>query len=562
MPAWLRELNDLKARFGPEAARRKREILEAAQRRTLSSARDLMRYHEALSFIYAFPDDMTVRSLARQGLLAFVRLVAPFKDELVDSGIAGTAYHYPFGLRMVRWLLDRYGDAVDIDWDEYNEREEDNLTPLIVSTAAWPETVGLDDEGLTIEDWFDRTTETGPSRDGALRRIIRRLHASGIPQEMLETLYNGLYLPVRWDLADTDASRTLAWIDEPNPYLHGEPLRGRTNSLRSEIRTELEPLPPVSAERGRLWIDLARRALSVRDRELYPLALANEAEVYEADVGRGIRIILIGMLPDRRLAIETDYAAFLLKNGMPVGYGIGAILFDRLEIAVNIFPTYRQGESSYLFEQFARLFHHQFGCDVFLVERYQLGHENDEGLAAGSFWFYYKLGFRSIDEDVAQLADAEAKRLKKERGSRTSRALLKQLARSDVLIFLDEDRSVWPEVPLTGIGMAVTRDIDSAFQGDVKLAEATCAPEVAWLLGAGGLESWPASERRAFERLSPLIRLLPDIAEWSVDEKASLIEILRAKGKTCEAEYARLVMRHARFRGSLAALGADSTSPE
>lgn len=544
MQAWLRELDALKTQFGPEPARRKRELLRSSASRSFRAALDLFAFHEALCFIRAFPDDREVLSLAEGALQTFSRRVIPFQRKLVDTGIAGTAYHYPFGLPMARWLLDRYGGAVEIDWESFNEREEDDLTPLLVTLSAWPEAAGLDDEKLSIEDWFDSTRPKGA---GALRRILRRLEASAFPPEIQETIYNGLYLPVRWNLGDSDGSRTTARSEEPETFYHKEPLLGRTKDLRGDIEQKLERTAPVSVTRARGWIDLARRALSVRERELHPLALANESEVYETRIGRGIRLILIGMLPDRRLPIETDYAAFFVKNGVPIGYGIGAILLDRLEIAVNVFPTFRQGESSFLFAQLARLFHHQFGCDVFLVERYQLGHENDEGLEAGSFWFYYKLGFRPVDRESRRMAERESFRLLEKHGSRSPRSLLRRLARSDVQLFLDESRTEWPAVPLTEIGMAVTRWIETSYDGDVRRAEIACADEVARILGAEDRMGWPDAERRSFERLSPMIRLIPDLDAWSSQERASLIDVLRAKGQACEAEYARQAMRHRRL---------------
>jgi len=339
-------------------------------------------------------------------------------------------------------------------------------------------------------------------------------------------------------------------------------LRGRTSDLCAEVRKELARMAPLDASAGRSWIDLARRALSVRDRELHPLALANEAEVYEADVGRGVRIVLMGMLPENRLAIESGYAVFIVKNGVPVGYGGGTLLFDLAEMAVNVFPTFRQGESSYLIEQLARVLHHQFGCSAFLVERYQLGHDNDEGLASGSFWFFYKLGFRPVADDVARLAAAEASRLKRERGSRTPRALLKRLAQSNVIAFVDDERTRWNEVPLSGIGLAVTRLIDATFGGDVRKAEAVCGRKVAEILAVRDVGSWLTQERRAFQRLSPMISLLPGLAEWPSAKKRSLAEILRAKGSTCEAGYARRVMRHERLRAALTELGASAMHVE
>ncbi len=92
-------------------------------------------------------------------------------------------------------------------------------------------------------------------------------------------------------------------------------------------------------------------------KKFYPIALASDKEIYEADVGRGVKIVLYGMPFYRRLPIETEYGALLVKNGVPLGYGVGSFLLDQMHIAVNVFPTFRQGESSFVFEQFARIFH-------------------------------------------------------------------------------------------------------------------------------------------------------------------------------------------------------------
>ncbi|MBM3286421.1 MAG: hypothetical protein FJY88_03580 [Candidatus Eisenbacteria bacterium] len=551
--SWLADLQDLKVRFGPAAARRKRTILQRAARASVEDPAALVEYHEALCFIRAFPDDRSVLEAAGNELRLFARRVAPMKDDLVDTGIAGTIYHYPFDLPMASWLVDRFGDAVDIDWDEYDGREEDNLSTILPPLSGWVETAALDDELLGTHEWFERSA--GRSKAGSLRRLIRRLRGSGLPAEVQETLYNSMNVPVRWDLGESRASRTLARMQGQPFYYHKSALRGRAGDLRREIRRPLDPLRPVPRGRARLWIDLARCALSVRDRELYPLALANPGEVYEVGIGRGVTFVLIGMSPRRRLPIESDYAAFVCKNGIPIGYALGALLFDRVEIAVNVFPTFRQGESSFVFEQFARIFHHQFGPRSFFIERYQLGHENDEGLEAGSFWFYYKLGFRPIDAKVATLAEQEAERIRRVRGARTARPMLRRLARSHVIMRLDrEPPSASGEIPLTEIGLAVSRLIEERFRGDLAGAESACAARVARLLGAGSPSSWPESEREAFLRLSPLASLLPGLGAWTAREKRDLARIMRAKGATGEAAYARAVIRHPKLKQALLAM--------
>ena len=145
-------------------------------------------------------------------------------------------------------------------------------------------------------------------------------------------------------------------------------------------------------------------ALSARNRELYPLLHANPQDVWLADLERGIRIALVGVLPESRLPLESYYSYLVLKNGIPVGYGGGSLLFDRLELAGNIFESFRQGESAYIFSQVYRTFFHLCGAPYLLVPRYQVGYENEEALQSGAFWFYHKLGFRPEDPAVLALA--------------------------------------------------------------------------------------------------------------------------------------------------------------
>src|SRR5205085_9440822 len=115
---------------------------------------------------------------------------------------------------------------------------------------------------------------------------------------------------------------------------------------------------------------------------------------------------IFGLALPQRLTLEADYGAILVKNGVPIGYGYAAIVGGRADLAINIFPTYRAGESPWVFTRFAAVFHQHFGCQKLLMRRYQLGWQNPEGIEAGSFWFYYKLGFRPLDARVRKFAAA------------------------------------------------------------------------------------------------------------------------------------------------------------
>ena len=78
--------------------------------------------------IRAALDDGT---LVRAALAGFERLVRPVRDELENTGIAGTVYRYPWNHRMAGWFAVRYGRAIEIDWAAYKKHEWDEIAALL-----------------------------------------------------------------------------------------------------------------------------------------------------------------------------------------------------------------------------------------------------------------------------------------------------------------------------------------------------------------------------------------------------------------------------------------------
>jgi hypothetical protein len=70
---------------------------------------------------------------------------------------------------------------------------------------------------------------------------------------------------------------------------------------------------------------------------------------------------------------------------------------------------------------------------TFSVDPYQIGHENEEALASGAFWFYRKLGFVPESRGLWPLLSREERRIEQEPGYRTPMATLKKLARSRLM---------------------------------------------------------------------------------------------------------------------------------
>ena len=73
------------------------------------------------------------------------------------------------------------------------------------------------------------------------------------------------------------------------------------------------------------------------------------------------------------------------------------------------------------------------GAKCFSVDPYQLGHENEEAIESGAFWFYRKLGFRSTSEEFARLITREESRIAAHPGYRSSLTTLRKLAEAPLI---------------------------------------------------------------------------------------------------------------------------------
>jgi len=62
-------------------------------------------------------------------------------------------------------------------------------------------------------------------------------------------------------------------------------------------------------------------------------------------------------------------------------------------------------------------------------------------------------------------------------------------------------------------------------------------------------------QRCAFEDLALLLALIPDLADWTVDQKRAVIQIVRAKAGRDESLYARRLQKHKRLRDAIIKIG-------
>ncbi len=506
----------------------------------MTAGEALRERHERLCFARAFPRSAAERRRADRALATFEQRARRGRDALVDTGIAGTVYRYPYNYRMARWLAATYGRAVTVDWDTYKRHTWDEVAALFSLLVAWAETDGLDDDATGSWDWV-RMARGSPGVSD-LAWLLTRLGAAGFDRELERHLYETLALPLRWDLTGCRDSITHLVLPVRRLFT-GRLRRDRPPDFVAAVRApigELELVPPALADR---YIRAARAALSLREREFHVIVHANRDETYRVVAGRGLEIVVFGLERALRLALEADYGCLLLRNGVPIGYAYAVLLFERCDIGINIFPTYRDGESAYAFTKVSALFHRHFGARVFVMRRYQVGHDNPEGIEAGAFWFYWKLGFRPVAPRVRELAEREAERLARRPGARSDAAMLRRLARSDLVLRTDGlSTEGFRDYDVAAVGRAVTRRIERRYAGDRAAAEADAVRRVSRALG---VRSVPA-------RIAPIAALIPDLARWPEADRWALARALRARVARRERTWVRALLRADRFRRFIA----------
>jgi hypothetical protein len=387
-----------------------------------------------------------------------------------------------------------------------------------------------------------------------VRWILDRAAAVAPDPEARERLVDGLQLAVRWRLGD--ASRTLTRFPA-RPLFFQTGSLVRQVALGPHLARRLPRQRPVDNGAAAALIGVARATLAARARETDTITWANPDEVELFRLDRGVDVAMIGLSPARRLPVESYFGFVAARNRAPIAYGGGWVFFRRCEIGVNLFPEFRGGESAFIFAQVLRAYRQRYRVRQFLVDPYQFGKANPEAIRSGAFWFYYRLGFRPTDPEVSREAATEWLRLNARRGYQTSAARLRGFTASP--LFLDVgpleagvtpalDAPWHPVAPdLPALGLALTRWIAEQHQGDRRQAQAESVRLVRRVLGVPA-RSGRGSEREWYQRLAPLVAMIPALGGWPPRERHRLAAALAAKGGPRERDYALRLQQLPRLR--------------
>jgi hypothetical protein len=597
----LNELEGLKLRFGSNDVRIQRALRIFAKSR-INDADSLIRLHEALLFVRAYPTNARALRQVESILKTFPKRVSQLRDADIDlsplddpevSGIAGTTVTSNFSYAIVRWLVAKYPTQVSIDWDWFEEEDRFGVTmprfmPLLEEEA-------MVEAHVPYRDWL----RAAKGRKNEVGWLIGQFGSLKVSENLKAELYDSLKLHVTWRFG-VRASRTKMKLPSRKMFFHDQPLIQRRDiSLAAALNS-----PPIAVEEvpttlGAKILDLARETSAVRYRELHGFTYGDSRRVLKASLGRGTEAFVIGVPPEHRLPLRAYHAALIFKNGVPVAYFEGLSLFERMESGFNLYYTFRDGETAWLYARVLRLMRQLLGVKVFSIEPYQIGHENEEGIESGAFWFYRKLGFRPVRPELMKLTLSEEQKLATKRDYRTSARTLRRLAAGHMLFELDvsgsyasdlplpmgegrgkggrdqkervagspgsliphpsplperEGVSEWDHFAVHNLGLAVQRRMSQDFNSEAARIRAASVKFVKRVLSLR-TDRWREAELNALENLALGLAMIPGVERWSADEKQLAEQLIRAKAKGDEAHYLRLMQRHAKLRAGIIALG-------
>ena len=567
----LSELEALRYRFGPGDAARALKLLNNLNSARFPDARSLIRFHETLLFLRAFPHSPSLLRKTESLLNTFYKKVEALRQSGADmsdfeplevSGISGTSMEDTLSFDVARWLVHHAPGQVEIAWDGYDPGRELGTTgPRFMPLLE-------DDSYVEADTPWRRWLETAAGKIGSDPRwLVERFEGLPLLPCQKAELYESLRVPLCWHFGNSHLSRTRNWRPGRRVFYHTGPLISRSQvSLTDELAKRPPQLVKLSAAQGAAVIDLIREVMLVRYRELYGTTLGDPASVVRADLGRGVSIYLWTLPPERRLPLRAYVAGLTLKNGVPINYIESIGLCEWMEVGFNTFYTFRGGEAGWIYAQVLRCLCHLMGATVISVYPYQLGHDNDEAIESGAFWFYRKLGFRPGRPELQRLVEREEKKIEADRlcGAgiparqspyRTPQRILKRLAAGHVFYELPGSQpGAWDRFSTRNIGLRVNRRMARDFGGDARRMRDHATRALERILGVS-TSSWPSREKAAFDNFALVLNEVPELRAWTQEEKQALLQIIRAKAKPSEMLYLHLTQRQVRLRKALLKLG-------
>ncbi len=527
------------------------ELLQSFSAYQLKIPSAIKNYHDLLLFFCAFPRNKKILYLAIEELKRIVKTLddaysnanLTMQHSLNTSGIAHTELLCSYSSSMAGWLVNKFPNDVELSSSDASKDTIRNiiqsLAPVIEYEKCSQGELGLNAR-LKLLSGLHKPAEL-------LQCLLHLFEDCQLPELIKEELYQQLKVFVKWRLNDGVFNRSLLRYPVKQLYYQKIFIK-KINSQKIVGQKIAGPVSLLLSEK-KVILDIMKASLAFQQRETDPVTYGDEEELELFNLGRGLQIAVVGMIKEKRLALESYIGYMAFKNGVPVSYGGGWIWGQRCKIGVNIFPPFRRGESAWLFCQVLRLYYQYYKVRHFIVKPYQFGKGNPEGLKSGAFWFYYKLGFRPANIQINTEATSEWKKIKTIKNYRTQLSVLQYFTSCNLEWKLN--KKTVPEFDAGKVSKAVSNKINSDFNSNRKLAISICLKRIKKYLSLPNLKKQTSNQQQVLENWSLLTLLLPEISIWNLLEKKKLAQIIKQKQKGKEIDYILQLQKHERLWKSL-----------
>ncbi|MDO8999944.1 MAG: hypothetical protein Q7W45_09285 [Bacteroidota bacterium] len=523
----LFNLIEIASTFNESSADKKKQLLIDCSSIKLNSKKIIEQYHNCLLFLLGYPENEELFLLAQKELerlsLAVKNSTKTLKDQLERTGITYTQTQAANSFTLIKWLLNLFPGQVSL-----HSFDETGIHPKEILRHALSEMEFelAFSEKLNPIKWIE-TAAGSKNKNIILNWLINHFEKIDAADLIKDQLFESLKIYIFILPTNKILSKGFGNFDLHKKHFHTNGLLKRFDE--KEIINKKLPAPKkLSVAEKNTIIEKARIALFLLNRETEPIVYCNADGLKFYELEHGLSIGLFSILPERRLPLESYIGFMMFKNGYPMSYGGGWLFGNRSLLGINIFESFRGGESAFVFCQLLRTYKQSFGANYFEVEPYQFGKNNPEGLKSGAFWFYYRFGFRPIDADLKQLALKEAEKIQNIKGYRTSIETLKQFTNSNLAVnFNKESQPLNPSL----ISEFISAQINLKFNGDRNASEKWCLSVLKTDLGID-INKANKSEKIGIKKLSFFIGFCIQTKKLTASEKNKLKRFVVEKGNS------------------------------
>ena len=465
----ISKLFSIRNRYEKQFAAEKILLLNTINIKTIKSKKELQNCYSALLFLMAYPDNKTIYNLANKllsELQLHVQLNKKLQRGLYNTGITQTYICAAFSFEMVKWLRKTRREEIKLSSFEAADAQIQSILSVVMPKA---ESEILQDANAVWKGWFKHLKRKD---EDLLDQLIAVFDSSDIRPEVKDELWNVIGMNVEINFT----SHCCLPASLTKFYFHRSLIKKQIKKQTPVVKPAQIKLTENEAEQ---IIDCSRMILVRKLRELDPISFTATKLVSYYHLPRGISIVLMGMVAERRHPIDSYMGYLVFKNGLPVAYAGSWILFDSARIGLNVFADYRGGEARYIFDQVLQLHSKVYHLKRFTVDPYQIGKQNDDGIHSGAFWIYYHAGFRPLQKLQKELAATEYLKIKTNKNYRSPESTLKILADSRLELILKKSAVSFDA---TDLSRAYAGILTQKYHGNRKQAEKDGVKKVANML--------------------------------------------------------------------------------